>query len=97
MRHRGSSADVDGEDKRSRGLRALATSHVMKLTPSPPMTLGNAAAARARLIVWRKSCQHRLDPDPAEHARDTTRRCPSSNGASGLCVRGAAGARSIWW
>jgi hypothetical protein len=33
------------------------------------MTLANAAAARVRLIVWCKSCQHRLEPDPAEMAR----------------------------
>jgi hypothetical protein len=35
----------------------------------PPMTLGNAAAARVRLIVWCKDCQHQVEPDPAEHAR----------------------------
>ena len=34
----------------------------------PPMTLGNAAAARVRLIVWCKTCQHRVEPDPAEQA-----------------------------
>ena len=33
------------------------------------MTLGNAAAARVRLIVWCRSCQHQVEPDPAEHAR----------------------------
>jgi Zn finger protein HypA/HybF involved in hydrogenase expression len=32
------------------------------------MTLGNAAAARVRLIVWCKTCQHRAEPDPAEQA-----------------------------
>jgi hypothetical protein len=32
------------------------------------MTLGNAAAAQARLIVWCKSCQHQVEPDPAEMA-----------------------------
>ena len=32
----------------------------------PPMTLGNAAAARVRLIVWCKACRHQVDPDPAE-------------------------------
>jgi hypothetical protein len=30
------------------------------------MTLGNAAAARVRLIVWCKECQHQVEPDPAE-------------------------------
>jgi hypothetical protein len=32
------------------------------------MTLGNAAAARVRLIVWCKRCQHQVEPDPAEIA-----------------------------
>jgi Zn finger protein HypA/HybF involved in hydrogenase expression len=32
------------------------------------MTLGNAAAARVRLIVWCKDCQHQVEPDPAEMA-----------------------------
>jgi hypothetical protein len=32
------------------------------------MTLGNAAAARVRLIVWFKACGHRVEPDPAEQA-----------------------------
>ena len=30
------------------------------------MTLGNAASAHVRLIVWCKGCQHRVEPDPAE-------------------------------
>jgi hypothetical protein len=42
----------------------------------PPMTLGNAAAARVRLIVWCLDCRHRVEPDPAEMAErygsDTT-------------------------
>jgi hypothetical protein len=33
------------------------------------MTLGNAAAARVRLIVWCKACQYQVEPDPAEQAR----------------------------
>jgi len=41
----------------------------MKSEPGPPMTLGNAAAARVRLIVWCRECQHQVEPDPAEHAR----------------------------
>jgi hypothetical protein len=32
------------------------------------MTLGNAAAARARLIVWCKACGHRVEPDAAQIA-----------------------------
>jgi hypothetical protein len=33
------------------------------------MTLGNAAAARVRLIVWCKDCRHQIEPDPAEMAQ----------------------------
>jgi hypothetical protein len=32
------------------------------------MTLGNAASARVRLIVWCRDCQHQVEPDPAEQA-----------------------------
>ena len=32
------------------------------------MTLGAAAAAGVRLIVWCKECRHRVEPDPAEMA-----------------------------
>jgi len=31
-----------------------------------PMTLGNAAAARVRLIVWCKTRGRHVEPDPAE-------------------------------
>jgi hypothetical protein len=40
----------------------------MKSSPGPPMTLGNAAAARVRLIVWCKDCHHQVEPDPADMA-----------------------------
>ena len=40
----------------------------MKST-TPPMTLGHAAAAHVRLIVWCKACGHRVEPDTAEIAR----------------------------
>jgi Zn finger protein HypA/HybF involved in hydrogenase expression len=42
---------------------------MMKSEPGPPMTLGNAAAARVRLIVWCKDCRHQIEPDPAEMAQ----------------------------
>ncbi|HKM69993.1 MAG TPA: hypothetical protein VJX94_08010 [Stellaceae bacterium] len=32
------------------------------------MTLGSAAAAQVRLIVWCKGCGHQVEPDPAEMA-----------------------------
>jgi hypothetical protein len=35
----------------------------------PPMTRGNAAAARVRLIVWCLDCRQRIEPDPAEMAQ----------------------------
>src|SRR5580700_10985483 len=37
----------------------------MKSEPGPPMTLGNAAAARVRLIVRCKVCGYQVEPDPA--------------------------------
>jgi hypothetical protein len=48
-----------------RDLRDLA----MKSYPGPPMTLGNAVAARVRLIVWCKDCRHRVEPDAPEMAQ----------------------------
>ena len=33
------------------------------------MTLGNAAAAKVRLVVWCKAWCYRSEPDPAEQAR----------------------------
>jgi Zn finger protein HypA/HybF involved in hydrogenase expression len=41
----------------------------VKSEPGPPMTLGNAAAARVRLIVWCKDCRHQVEPDPADMAQ----------------------------
>ena len=41
----------------------------MKSVAGPPMTLGAAATAGVRLIIWCKECQHQVEPDPAEHAR----------------------------
>jgi hypothetical protein len=40
----------------------------MKSEPGPPMTLGSAATAGVRLIVWCWDCRHQVEPDPAEHA-----------------------------
>ena len=42
----------------------------MKSEPGgPPMTLGSAARAELRLIVWCRSCKHRVEPDLAELAK----------------------------
>ena len=48
----------------------------------PPMTLGNAAATRVRLIVWCLDCHHQVEPDPAEMA-GTGPRCLCRIGISG--------------
>jgi hypothetical protein len=40
----------------------------MKSEPGPPITLGNAAAARVWLIFWCKCCPHQVELDPAEMA-----------------------------
>jgi hypothetical protein len=40
----------------------------MKSHSGPPMTLGNAAAAHVRLIVWCRARRHRVEPDAAEMA-----------------------------
>jgi hypothetical protein len=40
----------------------------MKPYRGPPMTLGVAAAAGVRLIVWCKECQHQVEPDPTKMA-----------------------------
>jgi hypothetical protein len=40
----------------------------MKSQPGPPMTLGNVAAARVRLIVWCGEGGDQVEPDPAEMA-----------------------------
>jgi len=41
----------------------------MKSKLGSPMTLGNAAAAGVRLIVWCRDCRHQVEPDPGDHAR----------------------------
>jgi len=33
------------------------------------MTLGTAAAAQVRLIVWCKACQYQVEPAPAKMAQ----------------------------
>ena len=60
------------------------------------MTLGAAAAAGVRLIVWCKECQHQVEPDPNERLLATAPKRPYSIGASGWCVPGAAAGRPIW-
>jgi hypothetical protein len=35
----------------------------MKRYTGPPTTLGNAATAKVRLIVWCRDCQHRIESE----------------------------------
>jgi hypothetical protein len=43
----------------------------MKSEPGPPMTLGGAAAARVRFIVWCLECRYQVEPASAS-LRDPT-------------------------
>ena len=61
------------------------------------MTLGNAAAAQVRLIVWCKTCQHQVEPDPAEMAARVARKRPFSTGVSSRSAPGARAGPLIWW
>ena len=50
---------------------SAGTGGVTEMKPyhhGPPLTLGGAAAARVRLVVWCRDCQHQVEPDPAEMA-----------------------------
>ena len=35
----------------------------------PPATLGSTAAAGARIVIWYRACNHRVEPDPAVMAQ----------------------------
>jgi hypothetical protein len=58
------------------------------------MTLGSAAAAGVRLIVWCWDCRHQVEPDPAELARQYGDTANISIGDRGRCARNAAAGRS---
>jgi hypothetical protein len=68
----------------------------MKSEPGPPMTLGNAAAARVRLIVWCKDCRHQIEPDPAEMAQRYGAETPVPDWRERLICPNAAAVKSIW-
>ena len=40
----------------------------MKTYRGSPMTLGKAAEAQVRIIVWCKLCNYQVEPDPADMA-----------------------------
>ena len=48
--------------------RVCETVLPMNSYSGPPMTLGAAAAAQVRLIVWCKACQYQVEPDPGDMA-----------------------------
>ena len=69
----------------------------MKPYRGPPMTLGNAAAARVRLIVWCRHCGRQVEPDPAEMAGRYGAEKPFLTGTLALFARDAGADRSISW
>jgi hypothetical protein len=78
--------------------RAVTASTAAKkwIRHNSPMTLGNAAAARVRLIVWCRACQHQVEPAPAEMGARYGADTSVLEWRSGSCARSAA-ARSISW
>jgi hypothetical protein len=66
-----------------------------------PMTLGNAAAAQVRLIVWCQVCGHQAELDPAVQAAACGADTPVPEWGALRCIRGQRGAAirpsiSIW-
>jgi hypothetical protein len=66
--------------------RSAKGTAAVKSEPGPPMTLGSAAAARVRLIVWCKECRHQVEPDPAVMAARYGAETPVSIGGSGCSL-----------
>lgn len=62
--------------------------------PGPPMTLGGAAAAQVRFIVWCKGCAHQVELDPAEMAARYGADTPVPDWAERL-VWGKYGSRNV--
>ena|SRR5271155_4399394 len=61
-----------------------------------PMTLGNAAAARIRLIVWCRECGRQVEPDPAEMAERYGAETTVPDWRERLVCSAAATGRWIW-
>jgi hypothetical protein len=59
----------------------------MNAYSGPPMILGNAAAARVRLIVWCLDCHHQVEPDPAEMAERYGAEMSVPDWHARLCLR----------
>jgi hypothetical protein len=68
----------------------------MKSVAGPPMTLGAAATAGVRLIVWCRACQHQVEPTLPSTRAATAPKPAFSNGAKSWSVPGAAAATSTW-
>jgi hypothetical protein len=62
-----------------------------------PMTLGTAAAARVRLIVWCRDCRHRIEPGPAEMAERYGADLAVPDWQSGWSAASAAVGKSTSW
>ena len=58
---------LHAEGRKSRPVQRAAAG-AMKSYTGPPATLGSTAAAQVRVIDWCRECQHRVEPDLAEHA-----------------------------
>jgi hypothetical protein len=69
----------------------------MKSEPGPPLTLGNAAAARVRLIVWCKGCQRQVEPDPAEMAAQYGAQTPMFDWRERLVYSHCGSRQPAWW
>jgi hypothetical protein len=78
----------------SAGLRCTRTPPV-KPYRGTPMTLGAAASAHIRLVVWCKDCRHQAEPDPATMATLYGADTSSSIGTSGSSAPPAAPTTSI--
>jgi hypothetical protein len=62
----------------------------------PPMTLGNAAKAGVRLIVWCRECGRQVEPDPAEMAERYGAEMAVPDWRERQCAPVAAAGRWIW-
>jgi hypothetical protein len=81
-------------------IRFPAGSHpeaLLKPYRGPPMTLGNAAAARVRLIVWCKACSHQAEPDAAEIGERYGAATTVPKWRERLVCSRCAAATPTWW
>jgi hypothetical protein len=69
----------------------------MKSQPGPTMRLGNAAAARVRLIMWCKACGRQVEPDAAQMAERYGADTPVLDWRERLSAPGAAAATPTSW